>query len=60
MFASLSMYSILSLDRYVFQPPSLASLALTESALMRYHSDEPITITIGPMPQIENVNAQNR
>ncbi len=43
-----------------FQPPSLATLALTESALLRYHSDEPVAITIGPFPQVERVNAQNR
>lgn len=43
-----------------FQPPSLASLALTESALLRYHSDEPMIIATGPHPQLENINAQNR
>lgn len=42
------------------EPPSLATLALTETSLLRYHSDEPILITIGPLPQVVSINSQNR
>ncbi|KAI0212944.1 hypothetical protein LSAT2_002080 [Lamellibrachia satsuma] len=42
------------------EPPSLAALALTESTLLRYHSDMPTIITIGPQPQVESITAQNR
>ena len=42
------------------QPPSLATLALTESSLLRYHSDQPVTVTLGPLPQEETLNSQNR
>jgi hypothetical protein len=44
----------------VIQPPSLASLVLTESALSRYHSDTMRTVSFGPFPQLDSINAYNR
>lgn len=42
------------------EPPSLASLVLTESALLRHHSDRPTVITVGPLAPIHCMNSQNR
>jgi hypothetical protein len=50
----------LAVSSLFHEPPSLASLVLTESALTRYYSDAAHTITIGPLPQVESLNAYNR
>jgi len=50
----------LAMPSIYHEPPSLAALALTESVLMRYHSDAPVVIATGPWQQHESINAQNR
>lgn len=43
-----------------FQPTSLATLSLTESALSRHNQTEEEVWTGGPFSQFEAINGQNR
>ncbi len=45
---------------WIVQPPSLASLVLTESVMLRYHNAERQKIVVGPASHAERINAQNR
>ncbi|CAH1789313.1 unnamed protein product [Owenia fusiformis] len=42
------------------EPTQLSQLSLTETSLSQYAHGEPQIITIGPNPQVECINAQNR
>lgn len=45
---------------YIFQPLSLGSQFLTESALRRWEECNTKLVSWGPFPQVEVINAQNR
>ena len=54
------MYTYLFNVHFLFQPPSLAILAFTESSLMRFQNDKPIGVTLAAKPAYPAITAQNR
>lgn len=54
------MIPILARPSIYHEPPSLASMALTENALMHLHDDKELSFSTLAMPQVDSINSQNR